>query len=59
MLKDKGISSYKLENIYGINPSIINRLRHDHNFNIGYLDYLCELFDCEIGDIVEHVKHHN
>ena len=56
MMNERGISTYSLQYTYNLNPAIINRLKHNHNFNIEYIDYLCTLFDCEIQDIVCHVN---
>lgn len=54
MMKQRGISTYALENKYGLTSSEIHRLKHDHNFTINFIDYLCILFDCNIEDIVIH-----
>lgn len=55
MLKRKNISTYALENRYGINKSEIYRLKHDHNFNVGYIDHLCALFNCQYNDVIIHI----
>jgi DNA-binding Xre family transcriptional regulator len=54
MMQKKNISTYALEYEYGLNKSEIHRLKHDHNFNIFFIDHLCSLFDCEIEDVVIH-----
>lgn len=56
MLSEKGISTYDLEYTYHLNKSEIHRLKHDHNFNIGFIDHLCTLFDCRFENIVTHVS---
>lgn len=59
MMQKKEISGYALINTYGLCKSEVNRLKHDHNFNIYFIDYLCTLFDCDIQDIVIHVQTYN
>lgn len=54
-MKERGISQYKLYQDYGIDRSLLNRLRHNLNIEVYTLDRLCTILKCDIGDIVEHV----
>lgn len=55
-LGEKNISTYKLEHSYGFSKSLINKLRHNKSITMNTLDRMCEMFDCEIPDIVKYVK---
>ncbi len=55
MLTSRGISTYDLEYKYELNPAEISRLKHNHNFTLNSLDHYCNLFHCNIEDIVVHV----
>lgn len=54
-LKEKGISQYKLINEYHISSGQLDRLRKNSNINTYTLNQLCEILDCELGDIAEHI----
>ena len=54
-MKKRGISQYNLYNDYGIDRSLLDRLRHNKNVEIFTLDRLCTVLKCDIGDIAEHV----
>lgn len=56
LIKERGKSEYYLRK-NGISPSILDKLKHktgglDHRT----IDKLCELLDCQPGDIMEYVK---
>lgn len=55
-LKNRGISQYKLIKEYGISTGQLDILRKNANVNTYTLDTLCEILDCDIGDIAEHIK---
>ena len=54
-MKEKGISQYKLINIYKISPAQITRLRKNSGVNTNTLDTLCQILDCRIEDIAEYI----
>ncbi len=54
-LKEKGISQYKLINEFHISSGQLDRLRKNSNVNTYTLNQLCEILDCELGDIAEHI----
>ena len=53
-MKEKGISQYKLINVYKMSPAQITRLRKNSGVNTNTLDTLCEILDCKIEDIMEY-----
>ncbi|MGN0327533.1 MAG: helix-turn-helix domain-containing protein [Lachnospira sp.] len=54
MLNEEGITTYNLEYDYEFNPAEISRLKHNHNFTLKYIDYLCYTFQCQPGDILSY-----
>ena len=54
-LKAKGYTTYRLrqEKIFG--ERVIQRIREKEPVSWAVLGTLCELLDCEIGDIIEYV----
>lgn len=52
-LSKKNISTYKLEHKYGFSKSLINKLRHNKSVTMNTIDRMCELFECEVSDIVK------
>nr|DAP46265.1 MAG TPA: Cro/C1-type HTH DNA-binding domain protein [Caudoviricetes sp.] len=57
--KEKGLSQYKLIKDYHISESQLTRLRHNEIVKTYILDRLCNILDCDIEDICEHVKDSN
>ena len=51
-LKEKGISTYKLINQYGISRSLLDRLKHDKPISTVTLDDLCKILSCKVEDII-------
>ena len=51
-MKQKGISSYKLINTYGISRSLINRLKHDKPITTVTLNDLCQILECRVEDVL-------
>lgn len=39
-----------------INTNALNHLNKDEDVSMSALDKICEELDCDIGDIVEHIK---
>lgn len=54
-LKEKNISSYKLEHTYGLSKSLIHKLKHNKSITMNTLNQLCKMFQCNISDIVEYI----
>ena len=51
-LKQKGISTYKLINQYGVSRSLIDRLKHNKPISTVTLDDLCKILSCKVEDVI-------
>ena len=54
LMDEKGIKKFDLRK-NGISPTIVNRLVKDGDVNTSTIMKLCELLDCQPGDIMERV----
>ena len=52
-LKEKGYNTTRLRNEKLISESAIHRLRHNKSVSYEILSKLCNLLECDIGDILE------
>ena len=52
LLKERKISTYELVHKYKISSNLLHRLRNNMNITTKQIDKLCELFDCDISDIM-------
>ena len=55
-LLSKGVTEYHLIYKDGFSANTIHRIRHGQNISTKTLDDLCFALDCEVSDILEHVK---
>lgn len=55
LMELKGIKKFDLRK-KGISPTIVDRLVKDSNVNTSTISLLCELLDCQPGDIMEYVE---
>ena len=55
-LKEKGISTYRLINDYGISRSLLDRLKHNRPISTVTLNDLCTFLDCRVEDILIYKK---
>ena len=55
-LEEKNISTYKLEHTYGMSRAMIHKLKHNQSITMITLNQLCDMFECDITDIIEYVK---
>lgn len=51
-LKEKGITTYKLINQYGISRSLLDRLKHNKPISTVTLNDLCKILDCRVEDVL-------
>lgn len=58
-LKEKGFSSFRLRNEKLIGESYLTQIRKGEMVSHACLDKLCELLECQPGDILEYVKDSN
>jgi len=54
--KEKGFSSYRLRKEKLISQSILQKLRVGGNIDTRTIEKLCDMLDCQPGDIMEYVK---
>lgn len=55
-LKEKGISTYKLINDFGVSRSLIDRLKHNKPITTVTINDLCSYLECKVEDILEYVE---
>ena len=58
-MKARGITQYDLYTHYNVNRSQLNRLRHNQNVEIITIDKLCNILQCRVEDIMEHIPDDN
>lgn len=51
-LKEKGISTYKLINQYGLSRSLLDRLKHNKPISTVTIDELCRILSCNVDCIL-------
>ncbi len=54
-LKKKGLSTYTLRVKFQISGSTVQRLRRNMSVSTNTLDDLCNLLDCSLPEIAEHI----
>lgn len=55
-MKEKGITQYNLIKDYHISAGQLSRLRKNDNVSTHTIDVLCEILDCQPGDLMEFRK---
>ncbi len=55
----KGISKSMLNKKYNVSKAQIFRLRHNKNISSNTLDKLCNILECDVCDIMEHIQDDN
>lgn len=58
-MKEKGITQYDLYTRFHVNRSQINRLKHNKNVEVNTIDRLCNILQCSVNDIMEHIDDNN
>ena len=51
-LKEKGVSTYKLINEFGISRSLLDRLKHNKPISSVTLNDLCTILHCQVEDVM-------
>lgn len=59
ILKEKGLSTYKLIQQYGISRSLLDRLKHNKPLSTVTIDDLCKILSCRVEDILEFLPDEN
>ena len=55
-MTQKGIKKIDLRNIYKFNPKTVDSLVKNRSVTVDTILRLCEILDCQPGDIMEYVK---
>ncbi len=58
-MKSRGITQYDLYTHYNVNRAQISRLRHNQNVEVNTIDRLCNILQCKVEDIMEHIPDNN
>lgn len=58
-MQERGITQYDLYTKYNMNRAQLHRLRHNQNIETNTLNRLCNILDCNIEDIMTHIKDDN
>lgn len=58
-LKEKGYTTSRIRKEKLIGEATVQRLRHSQSVSYEVLAKLCELLDCQPGDILEYVTDNN
>lgn len=55
LMENKGIKKTDLREKYKISPTIISRLTRNSNVAVDTIMYLCEILNCQPGEIMEYI----
>lgn len=55
-MREKGITTYTLVNVYGVSRSLLDRLKHGKPITTVTLNDLCTFLDCKVEDILVYIK---
>ena len=55
-MKEKGVSTYKLREVCGIDSKTVRRLKANDNIETKTINKLCVFLDCKVEDIMEDGK---
>lgn len=58
-VQERGITQYDLYTKYNMNRAQLHRLRHNQNIESNTIDRLCNILDCNVEDIMTHIKDDN
>lgn len=56
LMIDRKISKGDLQKAIDVSPTTIAKLSSGDNVSLDVLDKICNYLDCEIEDIIEHIK---
>ena len=56
LMTQKGIKKIDLRNTYQLNPKTVDSLVKNRSVTVDTIMRLCEILDCQPGDIMEYVK---
>jgi len=55
IMKNKGVSTYRLRETYGIDQETIRRMKANKNTTTKTLNKFCAILNCSLSDIAEYV----
>ena len=55
-MKEKGVSTYRLINEFGVSRSLLDRLKHNKPISTVTLNDLCGYLDCRVEDVLVYKK---
>ena len=58
-MKDRKITQYTLYTHHNVNRSQLDRLRKNKNVEVNTIDKLCNILNCRVEDIMEHIPDDN
>ncbi len=58
-MKKKGVTQYDLYTHHNVNRSQLDRLRRNQNVEVNTIDRLCNILQCNVEDIMEHIPDDN
>lgn len=58
-MQQRGITQYDLYTHHNVNRSLLDRLRHNQNVETNTIDKLCNILNCRVEDIMEHIPDEN
>ena len=56
LLVDKKMSKADLRKAAAIAPNTMTKLRRDEPVNFAILERICDVLDCDFGDVMQYVK---
>ncbi len=56
LMGQKGIKKVDLRKTYNINPKTVDSLVNNRSVTVDTIMLLCEILDCQPGDLMEYVK---
>ena len=56
LMRAKGVKKIDLRTTYKINPKTVDSLVNNRSVTVETIMQLCEILDCQPGDIMEYVK---
>lgn len=55
-MQEKGIKKIDLRTKYKINPKTVDSLVNNRSVTVDTIIQLCEILDCQPGDLMEYIK---
>ena len=55
LLVDKKMSKADLRRAADISPNTMTKLRRDEPVNLAILSRVCDVLECDFGDIIQHI----